>query len=131
MQFSNFTPKGDRPTGTATFTFYDLDGEPSVELRPATRANKEYFNALLRRMGKLRKSLERSDVTVEMLDKQDRLVRDLYAQYVVTGLSGWIDGDGEEIASTDENIKSLMEQLPEAQFEDLAEFAGDEDNFRS
>jgi hypothetical protein len=130
MQFSNFTPKQGPSQGTATYTFVELAGEPSVEVRPASRANKEYFNALLRRMGKLRKSLERGDVTVEMLDKQDRLVRDLYADHVVVSLSGWCDSEGEEVPSNAETIKSLMEQLPDAQFEDLAEFATDEDNFR-
>lgn len=130
MQFSNFTPKQEPTTGTATYTFLDLAGEPSLEVRPATRANKEYFNALLRRMGKLRKSLERGDMTVEMIEKQERMVRELYAQYVIIRLVGWTDAEGNEVESTSETIKALMEQLPDAQFEDLAEFVGDEDNFR-
>lgn len=130
MQFSNFTPKQGPSHGTATYTFMELDGEPSLEVRPATRANKEYFNALLRRMGKLRKSLERGDMTVEMIEKQERLVRDLYAQHVIVALVGWTDAEGNEVESTSETIKALMEQLPDAQFEDLAEFVGDEDNFR-
>lgn len=130
MQFSNFTPKQGPSHGTATYTFMELDGEPSLEVRPATRANKEYFNALLRRMGKLRKSLERGDMTVEMIEKQERMVRDLYAQHVIVALVGWTDSEGNEVESTSETIKALMEQLPDAQFEDLAEFVGDEDNFR-
>ena len=130
MNFSQL-PSNNEPTrDTVRHEFLQLEGAPWVEVRPASRENKEYFNALLKAMTKLRMQMEKGTMTVEIMERQDVMIRELFAKHVVAKIGGWVDEDGEAIPSNAESIAALCKALPEALFSEIAEVANDEDSFR-
>ncbi len=47
--FSHLSRLHVEATDTVDYTFYQIEGEPTLQVAPATEANKPYFNAILRR----------------------------------------------------------------------------------
>ena len=55
---------------TVRHEFLLLEGAPWVELRQASRANRPYFNDLLKRMARLRKVMEKGEMSLDVIEKQ-------------------------------------------------------------
>lgn len=125
-------PSDDAPLNeTIRHEFLQLEGAPWVEIRQATRANRGYFNASLRLQQRLMKLQQSGDITLELLESQEKNIRKNYVEHVVVGIGGWIDDNtGQEVPSTKEGIRAVIEALPEALFNELTGVASHEDRFR-
>lgn len=115
---------------TIRYTFEEIEGQPWVDAKPMTDRNKPYFNAMLQRMANVRKKLQRGKLSLQMLDTQRAILRELCALHVITAIGGWIGPDDAEIESSRDNISALMQQLPQRQFDEMTEALGDDDSFR-
>jgi hypothetical protein len=119
------------PDRTATMTLYDLEGEPQLELAPATEANKPYFNALLKKqrknIGRARARNFSAGMTKEARDND----RELYATHVARGWKRVKDDDGNDVSFTVENARAFFEALPDHIFDEVRLFATDPHNFVS
>lgn len=131
MQFKNLdSVPQEQFVPTIRHTFEDVEGQPWVEAKPMTDRNKPYYNAMLQRMAGIRKKLQRGKLSIQMLDAQRAILRELCALHVITGMGGWLDAAGAEVPSSRENIAALMAALPQRQFDEMTETLGDDDSFR-
>lgn len=131
MQFKNLeSVPQEQFVPSIRYTFEDVEGQPWIEAKPMTDRNKPYYNAMLQRMAGIRKKLQRGKLSIQMLDAQRAILRELCALHVVTGMGGWLDAAGAEVPSSRENIASLMAALPQRQFDEMTETLGDDDSFR-
>lgn len=113
---------------TATYTFYDLEGEPTVSVRPATEENKDYHNALMRRqLSRSRKSARRITVDDLMRVRKDDI--ELYAQHIVKGWEGIVDAAGKAVAFSEATCKEFLTAIPTEILDDLRGFCADRHSF--
>lgn len=114
---------------TAEFTLYAVANEPFLVLRPATEANKPYFNAVLKRTRKTVRVLKTGTISQAMLDENREEDRELFPKFVVTGWGRVIDRDGNEVAFCEEACAEFLQALPDWLFDEVRNFAGNSANF--
>jgi len=121
MKFKNLKSAGNvTVNSTYRYYFYELDGEPWIEVRPAAECNKKYFNAVLRKQKATRRKLAAGKIDTAMLKQNREEDRELFPKFVCTGKwGGWTDSDGKEIPFSIENAKDLFDQLPDYMFDDF------------
>ena len=129
MNFSQLKSDDQPLLDTVRHEFLQLEGAPWVEVKPAGKRNRSFFNALLKLTARLRRQGEK-DVTLEYIERVESETRKLYAEHVVVAIGGWTDEDGEEIPSNSEAFMALCTALPEELFSEIVEVAGDEGSFR-
>jgi hypothetical protein len=131
MQFKNLdSVPQEQFLPTIRYVFEDVEGQPWLEAKPMTDRNKPYYNAMLQRMASIRKKLQRGKLSLQMLDAQRSILRELCALHVVTAMGGWVDENDQPAESNRENIAALMLALPQRQFDEMTETLGDDDSFR-
>lgn len=131
MQFKNLeSVPQEQFVPTIRYIFEDVEGQPWIEAKPMTDRNKPYYNAMLQRMAGIRKKLQRGKLSIQMLDAQRAILRELCSLHVITAMGGWVDPAGVEVPSSRENIAALMAALPQRQFDEMTETLGDDDSFR-
>jgi len=118
---------------TAEFTFYGIAGEPTLEVRPATESNREFFNAALKRSKHAgrrqrgRKSIPTPE-TIEQARQEDIL---LFSKYIV---KSWpvppVDSAGEPVEFSPEVVAQFLDAIPSDMFTELRVFCLEIDNFR-
>lgn len=136
MDFSNLSGAKVTSQSSARFTFYDLPGEPWVDVHPAGDVNRPYFAAVLAKQSKHRRRLAAGKMNVDMLDDNRSQDRELYPRHVDAGaIGGWramnSEGQEEEIGYSPEAFRSICEKLPNDLFDELRAFCNDTANFRS
>lgn len=115
---------------TARYELPPLEGlEDAVFIvRPATEANKEYFNKVLkltrRRKGKLKRGVDTS--YLEETREEDK---ELFPKYIVIGWENVYDEDGTLVEFSEEECQNFIKEMPPWMFDDLRNFAGDIENF--
>lgn len=114
---------------TRDFVLYNLEGEPVLKLRPATEANKPYFNGILRRARKNRGAIQAGVVSGGLVRESRQDDRRLYAQHVLAGWEGVTDSAGELVPFNSENALAFLEALPDWIFDEVRGFAGTPANF--
>ena len=114
---------------TAEYTIYQMEGEPKLTMRPATRHNHGYFNGMLRRIKKNRRALQSMNINIGMLDETMRDDRELYARHVVCGWSGLTDSAGTAVPFSASACRDFLEALPDWIFEEIQGFASEITNF--
>ena len=132
---SSFAQLANEPTPEflpeTKFTFNFADGSQAhVYGRPATDRNEAYLNMVLNRMARIRKQMQKGKLSSEMIKMQRQISRGIYADTVVTKIEGWVDSEGEEIASNKQTIGELMLALTDEQFDDMSDHFGDDESFR-
>lgn len=116
----------------AEYTLYQLDDQPTLVVAPATTENREYSQAALRRNRKALRPVTRGgDITMDMVDANMEIERDLYGQHIV---KGWRDmrtpgKDKKEIPFTRENAVEFIHALPAWIFQELRAFCSDPRSF--
>lgn len=112
--------------------FYDLEGEPWIEVHPSGETNKPYFNAVLKRQAANRGRMLRGKIDEATIARNRAEDRELYPQHVLTGKwGGWKDEAGVEIPYSPETVRELLQQLPDYQFDSLRAYCNEPSNFRA
>lgn len=114
---------------TVDYTLYQIEGEPTLQLAPATEANKPYFNAVLRRSRKNVRALNAGSITTGMIASNREEDRLLYVAHIVKGWNDVTDAKGKEVPFSADNARDFLNALPNWIFDDLRTFAGNPANF--
>jgi hypothetical protein len=115
---------------TARYTVAELEGEPVLEIAPATEANKPYFNALLKRVKGVAQRIKGGQMTATMLAENRAEDADLYPGLVVRG---WpkapLDASGKPVPWSQDACRAFLQALPGWIFDNLRKFASDPRSF--
>lgn len=120
---------------TARFTFFQIEGEPYLDVVHAGESNKPYFNALLKRSRRNLQRVRAGAIDATTLAENRKEDRALYPLYVVKGWgcqagAGFVlDADKNQIPFSQENVSSFLQQLPDWLFEELRRYVAEEANF--
>ncbi len=102
---------------------------PTLVVAPATQANKPYFNALLKRAGKIARALRTGNMTAAMIDEKREQDQKLYPKYILKGWCDVADSKGKDVKFSPKEAESFLEQLPDWLFDDLCSYCTDPANF--
>lgn len=117
---------------TAVYVFEELEGQPSVVVRPATQANPEFLNEVLADARQLAKRKRKRGQGMSAKELDESRVRDLelYARHVVVR---WekpaLMDDGSP--APDSALGEFLAALPDDVFDGLRAFCGDPESFRN
>lgn len=127
-KFEHFKKLSTEMQDTKEYTFYEIEGHPTLIVSPATESNKKYYNAALRmaRTGGVR---SRNSVTVKTLAQTREQERDLYPKYIVKDWKDVTDVDGKVVEFNEEDCRGFINALPLELFDELRFFCGDFKNF--
>jgi hypothetical protein len=125
------------PDGTAWLPMPELGRKARLQLRPATEANRPYYNAMLKMAGKRVRTLIRGRVSPEDLAQNRDEDRRLYPKYVLVGWEhvetredrerGWDEKEFVEFSA--KGAAELCEKLPDHLFDRIRNFAATPEEF--
>lgn len=129
--FSNLKSLSIDANTSREFKFYSIEGEPTLQVRSTTDANKQYLNALLKGRKALRLMRGRK-INSSVLDANRDQDRELYPKFVITG---WdektvVDSNSDPVSFSKENCELFLRALPNDIFDELRTYCSDPDNFR-
>lgn len=114
---------------TARFPIHQIAGAPALIMKPATEANKPYFNAVLKRSRRNVRALKAGAINQVMIAENREQDRELFPKFVVTGWEGVTDSKGKEAEFNRENCEAFLRALPDWIFDEVRDFAGNSVNF--
>lgn len=112
-----------------TLTLYQLAGAPKLHMKPATEANKPYFNAMLRRTKRSARQLAKGNITAEMIEENREHDRELFPKFVVTGWDDVVDSRKQPVPFSAEACVQFINALPDWIFDDVRNHAGEATSF--
>lgn len=121
------------PDATAEYPFFRIAGEPTLIVRPAGDTNPDFFNAALRANKKAQraaKGRKGQTPTPESIERARQADITIFADTIVTGWSGVLDAEGEEVEFNRENLVQFLNAIPSDMFNEMRNFCLDIDNFR-
>lgn len=130
FNFTNVSRQAVPSNRTASFVFYNLEGQPSLEVRPATEENPAYMRAILKGSKEQVRRLRSSDMTPEMLEENRRKDRRLFPRYIIVGWTNVLDADGNPVPFSEEACAEFVQALPRDMFNEIRDFASTIANFR-
>lgn len=113
---------------TADFTFWNVVGQPTLVVRPATESNKPYFNEQLRRADQIQRRKQK--LTEAMVREGRDKDRELFVKYVIVSWKDVKDAAGNVVTFTRDECAAFVAALDDFLFDQLREFCKDESNFR-
>jgi hypothetical protein len=128
MDFS-YLKKLEVKDRTARYDMFQISSEPVLIVRPATEANKPYFNAVLRKSRKNSRALRAGAINRAMITENREQDRELFPRYVIVGWENVVDVNGESVEFSPDNCRGFLDALPDWIFDDVRNFAGDSANF--
>ncbi|QBQ71182.1 hypothetical protein S0112_077 [Shewanella phage S0112] len=114
---------------TTEFTFYDIDGAPTLICRPATEANPAYLNALLKENGQLKKDRKKIVIDQGMLDIVRQQDRRIFPEANIVGWYDVVDDTGESVPFSKEAAQEFISFLPDWLFDKLRAHLNQPKNF--
>ncbi len=114
---------------TAEYTLYQVEGEPTLIMAPATESNIQLFNAALKRAGRAANRVLAASKTLASIKEGRAQDRELYAWYVVKGWRKVVDVNDDDVPFTRENCHDFLRALPDYIFDDVREYARTPANF--
>ena len=102
---------------------------PVLIMRPATEANKPYFNALLKSSGKARKQIQAGQMNANIISENREEDKDLYPKFVIIGWRDVMDDDGNDSPFNPSDCKDFIEALPGWLFDDVRDHARNPSNY--
>lgn len=114
---------------TAEYPIFQIAGEPTLIMKPATEANKPYFNAVLKRSRRNLRAMRAGAVNQAMIAENREQDRELFPRHVVDGWRNVTDAKGKEVEFNRENCRDFLDALPDWIFDEIRNFAGDSANF--
>ncbi len=107
-----------------------LDGViPILFVTTSTSENKKYLNALLKQPKEFTRQLKQNRITSEILDRNRKNDRILYADFVVKDWKHIVDDKGDEVSFSNKNCREFFKALPSWIFDELRTFCGESSNF--
>lgn len=123
----------DISTGhTVEFTLHqiEIDGRnPVLVVAPATSANKPYYNALLKSVGKSAQQVRSGAVKASAIDEKREEDRALYAKWVVKDWRDITDAKSKELKFSAKVCAEFLDALPDWIFDEVRAFANNPVNF--
>lgn len=113
---------------TAEYPIYQISGEPTLILKPATEANKPYFNSVLRRSKRNLRAIK-TGINQKMIKENREEDRELYPKHIITDWKDVPDSKGKKVPFSVENCTDFIQALPDWIFDDIRAFAGESSNF--
>jgi len=114
---------------TARYTIHQIAGTPVLIIKPATEANKPYFNAVLKKSRRNVRALKAGAINQVMIAENREQDRDLFPKFVVTGWEDLSDAKGKPVEFNRENCEAFLRALPDWIFDEVRDFAGNSVNF--
>jgi len=130
FDFSNIKGQSVTTDRTAIFTFWRLEGNPRLTVRPATEDNPAYMRAILKGSREQMRRLRSGDLTPEMLEENREKDRRLFPKFIVVGWDGVLDASGQPVRFSGEACSEFIAALPRDLFNELRDFCSTADNFR-
>lgn len=128
--FNHLTKLDVSDESRATFTFYQIEGEPKLEVTTASQANKPYQLAVLKKSSQAtRAAAQSARLNPRMLAQNRNEDRELYPLHIVKGWSGVKDSKGKEVAFSIDNVKAFLVALPDWLFDELRLFCTSPQSF--
>ena len=110
----------------------ELGPKARVCVRPATEANKPYFNAMLRSAGQRARRMARTDrMTAEDAQQSRAEDRQLFPRYVLVNWEGIEDTDGNPAAFNADHAREFCEKMPDWIFDKIRNAASTPERFLS
>jgi len=129
MSNFNYLKKLEVEGKTARCEIHNIPGEPVLIVKPATEANKPYFNAVLRQSKRNVRAVQSGAINAAMLSENRNQDRELFPKFVVVGWEKVSDADGNFAEFTEENCRAFLDAMPDWLFDKIRNFAGDCSNF--
>ena len=109
----------------------ELEGAPSLILRPANESNHGYLNAVLEETGEVRGSRKkkRKKVNAESLTEQREQDRETYPEHVIVDWKGVVDSKGKPVQFSAKAAAEFVAALPNWIFDGIRTFAAVPENF--
>lgn len=131
FDFSNVRAQEVPRDRTATYTFYNLEGQPQLTVKPATEANPAYLRAMLKGSKDQVRRMKSGELSPEMLVENREKDRRLFPKHIVTG---WpkspLDAQGNAVPFSEEACTAFIAALPYDIFNGLRDFCSSIENFR-
>ena len=120
--------KGSPTLKTARYTFYDIQGEPWIEVARADESNQPYFNQLLRTQARGRRAM-RANINTGTLKRNRAEDRRLFPEFIGQRWGNVTDASGMPVPYDKEACRQFLEALPDEMFDDLRDFAANPYSF--
>jgi hypothetical protein len=114
---------------TARCPIHQIAGAPVLIMKPATEANKPYFNAVLKKSRRNVRALKAGAINQVMIAENREQDRELFPRFVVTGWENVSDAEGNAVEFNRDNCEAYLRALPDWIFDEVRNFAGDSVNF--
>lgn len=114
---------------TVDYSLFQINGEPTLVLKPATEANKGYFNSVLRRSKRNLRAVKSGSISQKMIKENREEDKELYPKHIIVGWKDMKDSSGKDVPFSTENCTDFLEVLPDWIFDDIRNFAGSSENF--
>lgn len=114
---------------TAPLVLEEIEGSPTLILRPATEDNAEYFNAVFKATKKRARKAKAAGLdssSFKELRDQDRV---LFSKYVVIGWKDVKDSSGKAVEFSTEDCLAFLKALPTWLFDKVRAFCNEPLNF--
>jgi hypothetical protein len=112
---------------TAEYVLNELDPPVKLTVRPASEANKQYFNAVIRLSKK--RSGKKTSISLKSIEEDRKDDLPLFAKYIIVDWSNCVDASGKEVEFSSEECEEFLTQLPSYLFNQIRVFCSDITNF--
>lgn len=116
-------------TRTSRMTLHEIRGEPTLILKPATEANKPYFNSVLKRSRKYGRAIQAGNMTPGIIAENREEDRELYPSHIVAGWEGVVDSGNKPVKFSEAACRSFLKALPDWLFDNIRMYAATPSNF--
>lgn len=114
---------------TVDYPITEIEGSPTLVLRPANESNRAYMNGILRSTGKRGARKSKIKVDSRMLEELRDYDRELYPEHVIVDWKNVLDVGGEIVKFTPQSAKDFIAVLPNWIFDSIRMFAANPENF--
>lgn len=129
MDFSHLRRHDVTQGRTSRLTLYEVEGEPTLIGKPATEANRPYFNAALRRFKGRARAMQAGAVSPAFIAQNREEDRELYALHVLEGWEDVVDAQGQAVPFSREAAKAFLDALPDWLFDVVRQHFGNPATF--
>ncbi len=115
FDFSHFQQLEVSSDSTAECCLIELEGEPTLMVRPANESNPAYMNARLRMAGQGKgfRKLKKVAIDTKELNKLRQDDRELFPEHVIIGWKNVCDSNKEEVPFSLEACTAFVNALPD------------------
>jgi hypothetical protein len=125
--FSHLKKLDIKEDQTAEYIISELDPPVKLTVRPASEANKKYFNAVIQLSKK--RSGKKSSISLKSIEDDRKDDLPLFAKYIIVGWEDCVDANGNEVGFSTEECEEFLNHLPAYLFNQLRVFCSDITNF--